>query len=159
MNCNQTRVFDSVFSKKSPITIWSADRFHGKTVCVREIALSAIMRNTTVFILDSNKRRSASNASYVYQNICQYVDVIRATDKTITTKTGNFYWFRPLTIGCKYTAGVDILIIMVRDDGCILNLEQYLNNIQYKQLVILGDTTNSEWMKRFCKKHWLDVIQ
>lgn len=158
LTCRQNRVVNSVFWNESPITIWNSDRLNGKTTCAREIASHGLKTNRSVFILDSNKRRSSRNAVYVYQNTCQFVDVIRATDETITTMDFRFVWFRPLTIECKYSASVDILIILIRDDGPILEMEEYLKNINYKQLVLLGDGKNSEWFRKICKDNWLIVI-
>lgn len=157
LSCTQSRVLNSVFRNDLPLTIWNSDRFHAKTTCAREIASYGLKTNRSVFLVDSNKRRSSKNAVYVYQNTCQFVDVVRATDETISTVDERFVWFRFLTIGCKYLASVDILVILIRDDGYILELEEYLTNIRYKQLVILGDGKNSEWLRKFCKNNWFIV--
>jgi hypothetical protein len=151
LTCSQSRVVNSVFWKKSPVTIWNSDRFHGKTTCAREIASYGLRIDISVFIVDSNKRRSSRNAVYVYQNTCQFVNMVIANDETVSTLDDRFVWFRPLTIGCKYLASVDILIILIRDDGCILSLQEYLKNIQYKQLVLLGDGKIVNGLKIFAK--------
>lgn len=155
----QSRVVNLVFWKRLPITIWNTDRFHGKTTCAREIASYGLRTDRSVFIVDSNKRRSSRNAVYVYQNTCQFLSVVRANDETVSTIDGRFVWFRPLTIGCKYSGSIDILIILIRDDGCIASVEEYLENITYKQLVLLGDGKNSEWFKDYCKNNWFNVIR
>jgi hypothetical protein len=155
----QSRVVDSVFWKRAPITIWNSDRYQGKTTCAREIALYGLRTDRNVFLIDTNKRRSDSNSTYIFRNIHQDIFVTRSNFDIIETIDRNFIWFRPLTIGCKYSAFVDILIILIRDDGCIASVEEYLKNITYKQLVLLGDGKNSEWFKDFCKNNWFNVIQ
>jgi len=158
MSSPQNRVVNSVFWKKSPITIWNADRFHGKSTCAQEIASYGLRNDISVFILDSNRRRSYETAGYVYRYTWRFIDVVTVTHEIISTVDGRFVLFRPLTIGCNYLASVDILIILIRDDGCIFNLEEYLKNITYKQLVLLGDGKNSEWFKNLCKNNWFNVI-
>lgn len=160
LTCNQSRVINSVYWKKSPITIWNSDRFHGKTTCAREIASYGLRTDRNVFIVDSNNRRSNSNSNYIFQNLpILALHVNRTSDELIETTDEKFIWFRPLTVGCKYSASVDILVIIIRDDKNVSNLEDYLINIRCNQLVLLGDGKNSKWFKDFCKNNWFNVIQ
>jgi hypothetical protein len=160
--CFQSRVVGSVLEKQRPITIWNTLPFYGKSVCARKIAYHAtFILNKHVFILDSNARRSAKNQRDLFAQAAKFDSMKYADSELIATNKGARCHFEPVTKrrSPRTIFSVDILILLVRDDGNVDNLEQYIANVKHKQLVVLGDGEKSEWVRALCKRHWLDVIQ
>jgi hypothetical protein len=119
-------------------------------------------RNLNVCVVDSNRRRSEVNARAVYQEF-NFPNDNRLFFKTVNSEkletNNSVCFFESATQPPRRTVSVDILILLVRDDANIDNLEQYIATVKHKQLVVLGNGENSKWLCKLRKLHWLDVIQ
>lgn len=112
-------------------------------------------------LLIQNARRSARNQVELFTQAAQFNSMKTANSELIETDKGTRCHFEPVSRrrSSRTLFYVDILILLVRDDGNVDNLEQYIANVKHKQLVVLGDGEKSEWVRALCKRHWLDVIQ
>ena len=162
----QSRAAYDLFEKKSPLVICNWKPCYGKTSCAREIALHAMLYlQQSIFFVDTDLEKVHRNSNYMYRAVCANpcITVTRFNSETIVLENNVYCQYRPLSWHhCKTRkaeTSMDILILFVKNDQHVDNIEFWISGTTYNQVLIFGNADQSDWFKEYCKRNWLHVIQ